>query len=134
MKSRGPHSFSFYSGTSISMEISPAPPPAYRRRVSPVAVMMRFFVFGIIALSACAKRESAVEAGLRTQTLHIGNAFEPRYLDPHVVTALADFKIVTTLIEGLTSSDPIDGHPIPGVAETWKTSPDGAQPVVAVHL
>lgn len=83
------------------------------------------FLAALLALTACARRETPIDAGLRTQTLHVGNVAEPRDLDPHVVTSLPEIAIVTALLEGLTITDPKDCHPIPGVAERWETSGDG---------
>ena len=38
-------------------------------------------------LMGCKPRESLVDAGVRTQTLHLGNGAEPQDLDPQVCTA-----------------------------------------------
>lgn len=43
-----------------------------------------------LLLAACAKRETPVEAGIRTQTLLVGNASEPASLDPHLAMGVAD--------------------------------------------
>jgi oligopeptide transport system substrate-binding protein len=100
--------------------------PAQLRRIFPysvVPVLLGLLAFGFS--SGCSRRETPVEAGIRTQTLHIGNGWEPRDLDPHIINNVADFNIVFALMEGLTSSDPKDGHPVPGVAERWEPAPDG---------
>src|SRR2546430_1945361 len=86
---------------------------------------LAFALVAGFAITACTKPETAVEAGIRTQTLHLGNSAEPRDLDPHIITATADYHILFALMGGLTASDPVDSHPIPGVAETWEVSPDG---------
>lgn len=85
---------------------------------------LRVCLLALIAC-ACSRRETPVEAGLRTQTLLVGNVAEPRDLDPHVITSNSELAIVTALLEGLTVSDPKDCQPIPGVAERWDASGDG---------
>jgi oligopeptide transport system substrate-binding protein len=82
-------------------------------------------VLAAFALCSCTRRETPVQIGLRTNTLHVGNVAEPRDLDPHVITSNYELAIVTALLEGLTITDPVDCHPIAGVAERWETSADG---------
>jgi oligopeptide transport system substrate-binding protein len=81
---------------------------------------------------ACARRETLAEAGLRTQTLLIGNLAEPRDLDPHLVAAYTDMNILTTLFEGLTVLDEKSSQALPGVAGHWEVSADGL--VYIFHL
>ena len=93
---------------------------------------MRFltaaFVFtATIALSPAlfAQRETPVEAGRRTQTLHLGNGAEPADLDPQVSTVYTDYNILIALFEGLTVIDEATSQAIPGAAERWGVSADG---------
>ncbi len=51
------------------------------------------------------------------------NGAEPESLDPAVITGQPEGRIVNALFEGLTTFDR-QGHPIPGVAESWTVSPD----------
>ena len=54
---------------------------AQRRRVLWLAAI----VAGIASGGAgCARRETPVQAGIRTQTLHVGLQTEPATLDPHL--------------------------------------------------
>ena len=53
------------------------------------------------------------------------NFSEPQSLDPAIITAQPDMRIVSGLFEGLTRSDPKTGSAIPGLAERWEISPDG---------
>jgi oligopeptide transport system substrate-binding protein len=76
-------------------------------------------------MSGCARREGDVEAGIRTQTLLVGNQAEPGSLDPHVVNLFLDWRIVLALFEGLTTYDEKTAQPVPAVAERWDISPDG---------
>jgi oligopeptide transport system substrate-binding protein len=57
--------------------------------------------------------------------LVINNNAEPSGLDPQEVTGLLESRIVYSLFEGLVNYDPVDLHPIPGVAESWTMAPDG---------
>ena len=56
-----------------------------------------------LVVSGCAKRETNFDAGLRAQTLHIGNDAEPANLDPHGYTLMAEWTILTSLYEGLVN-------------------------------
>lgn len=77
-----------------------------------------------VLLTGCGPRETAVQSGNRTQTLHFGNLSEPTDLDPHVINSLQDFNIVLALFEGLTSYHPQEVTAVPGVARRWESSPD----------
>ncbi|MDD3179748.1 MAG: peptide ABC transporter substrate-binding protein [Opitutaceae bacterium] len=80
----------------------------------------------------CSRRESPAEAGIRSQTLLLGNGAEPQDLDPHVVTAYTDQNILLALFEGLTAIDEKTSEPVPAAAESWTVSPDGL--TYAFHL
>jgi oligopeptide transport system substrate-binding protein len=82
--------------------------------------------------AGCARRETPVEAGIRTQTLLVSNFTEPSSLDPHVAYSAMDARILAALFEGLTVLDEQTALPAPGVAETWDVSPDGL--VYTFHL
>ncbi len=87
----------------------------------------------LLALAACGKRENAVEEGIRTQTLRVGNAAEPADLDPNVIYAYTDTQIVYTLFEALTVLDAKnDSKPRPAACTGWDVSPDGR--VYTFHL
>jgi oligopeptide transport system substrate-binding protein len=79
----------------------------------------------LLLLAACSRREAPATAGVRTQTLLIGNGAEPQDLDPHVVTAYTDQNILLALFEGLTAIDEQTSQPVPAAAENWTVSPDG---------
>ena len=99
---------------------------------------LRRFVFCVGALAivslffGCGRRRTMVDAGNRNQILLLGNGTEPQDLDPDVVTGVQEYHIMISLLEGLVNPDPIDLHPIPGVAEKWDISPDGT--VYTFHL
>jgi len=61
---------------------------------------MRCLRFALIALTglgltACKKPESRVAQGNREQVLHLGNLSEPTDLDPHVVTSMQNFYVIS---------------------------------------
>jgi oligopeptide transport system substrate-binding protein len=99
---------------------------------------LRRFIFclGVIAVlslfTGCGRRETLVEACDRRQILLIGNGTEPQELDPDIVTGVQEYHIMLSLLEGLVVPDPVDLHPIPGVAERWDISPDAR--VYTFHL
>ena len=86
----------------------------------------------VALLSACAKPETAVARGNRTQVLHQNIGAEPRDLDPQLMQTNAHFNVLMALYEGLTGYDPHDLHPVPGVAERWEISDDGL--IYTFHL
>ena len=53
------------------------------------------------------------------------NYSEPQSLDPAIISAQPDMRIVSGMFEGLTRSDPKTGRAVPGLAERWDISPDG---------
>jgi oligopeptide transport system substrate-binding protein len=75
-------------------------------------------------IPGCAKRETPAESAIRDQILLRGLSADPAELDPHIITGLPEINVVSTLFEGLVSEDPVDLHPVPGVAESWDVSPD----------
>lgn len=89
---------------------------------SPASLAALLFV--ALFLGACSKRETKVEAGNRTQTLHLGNLSEPNDLDPHIPDSQNTFNIVMALFEGLAQYDPQTCEPVPAVAERWDVSSD----------
>jgi oligopeptide transport system substrate-binding protein len=91
----------------------------------PLLILLGAALLLALGLSSCAKRETAAEAGIRTQTLILGNGAEPADLDPHTVTAFTDMNILVSLFEGLTLLDETSSAPVPGAAESWSCSADG---------
>lgn len=75
--------------------------------------------------SGCGQRETAVDRGTRDQILHRGIGHDLAGLDPHLATQASDYSVLSALFEGLVAEDPVDLHPVPGVAERWEVSSDG---------
>jgi len=80
----------------------------------------------------CLRRETNVQRGDREQILHRGIGPDLSDLDPHLATGTSEYTVLSALLEGLVSEDPLDLHPVPGVAERWDISPDGL--VYTFHL
>jgi oligopeptide transport system substrate-binding protein len=56
--------------------------------------------------------------------LEYGNGGDPQSLDPQIATTTNEAAILRELFDGMFTDGP-DGGPIPGVAKSWETSPDG---------
>ena len=76
----------------------------------------------VLGLPGCAKRETAVQTGNRGQVLHRGIGPDLADLDPHLATQSGSYDVLSALFEGLVAEDPVDLHPVPGVAEHWESS------------
>lgn len=88
----------------------------------------RLYLFGWLSLFvfsiACTSKTTLVTQNTLKKILLKGNGAEPQDLDPHIVTGVPEHHILTALFEGLVAEDPKDLSPVPGVAESWKISPD----------
>ena len=91
----------------------------------PVRLLLLTALCSLFTLSACSRRETPVESGLRTGTLHVGNGAEPESLDPHVLNAYTNQRLEAALFEGLCAIDEQTSSPAPGAAERWTSSADG---------
>ena len=81
-------------------------------------------LLSIFLSTGCAPRETQVEIGNRTGVVHIASTGEPSELDPHIINAPPDFRIIDSLFEGLLKGNSATLEPEPGVAESWKLSED----------
>jgi oligopeptide transport system substrate-binding protein len=88
-----------------------------------VGALIALVAAGIV-LQGCS-RETNVRTGDRTQVLHRGIVPDLADLDPHLATQTSYYTVLSALLEGLVAEDPVDLHPVPGVAEKWDVSPDG---------
>lgn len=93
----------------------------------------KFHIIAILALSlaiisvltSCNKKSATTaEKGVSEQILHLGNGTEPQDLDPHIVTGVPEHNLLSSIFEGLVAEDPVDLHPVPGMAESWTVSED----------
>jgi oligopeptide transport system substrate-binding protein len=87
----------------------------------PLLAVLAFVFTG----AGCTPRETPVDRGIREQVLHRGIAHDMADLDPQLAVSISEMSVVSALFEGLVSEDPVDLHPVPGVAESWQVSSDG---------
>jgi oligopeptide transport system substrate-binding protein len=90
----------------------------------------RFIIPVVCALAlavfiSCKPRETPVTSGNRDKILYRGLSADPSEVDPHLISGLPEINVATALFEGLVGEDPVDAHPVPGVAERWEISSDG---------
>jgi oligopeptide transport system substrate-binding protein len=78
-----------------------------------------------LALLGCSRGGGNVRSGDIGQVLHRGIGPDLTDLDPQLAFQTSDYTVLSALLEGLVSEDPVDLHPVPGVAESWEVSPDG---------
>jgi peptide/nickel transport system substrate-binding protein len=62
---------------------------------------------------------------LPSNVLVVGQAAEPKSLDPHVATSLNDFRILVNICEGLVRFADGTLELEPSLAESWQISDDG---------
>ena len=75
----------------------------------------------LLLLLTCCEAESSADKAARQGILLLGNNAEPQSLDPHKATAVADGKIISTLLEGLVRPDAAKDTAVhPGMAESWQ--------------
>jgi oligopeptide transport system substrate-binding protein len=79
---------------------------------------------GILAAALVLALAPAAGAALE-QVFRITNTAEPESLDPGIVTGVPEHRILSNLFEGLTTADPKDLSPRPGMAASWTVSRDG---------
>ena len=79
----------------------------------------------VVLLVGCTPSSAPTASDTTGTVLNWANFDEPNDLDPHQGKTPADTAILIALFEGLTSLDPVDLHPVPGVASSWESSPDG---------
>lgn len=74
------------------------------------------------ALIAGSAAAAEVPAGVKLadkQTMIRNNGAEPQSLDPNKIEGVPEANVSRDLFEGLLITSTKDGHPIPGVAESW---------------
>lgn len=104
----------------------------YRNLIDVTAVSgkLNYILAGLIVclpllFFACTKNDKTpVTEATQNQILLKGNGTEPQDLDPHIVTGIPEHNIISALLEGLITEDPLDLSPKPGMAEFWETSID----------
>ena len=97
-------------------------------RVSPfnLSAVTRIFplLAAVLTLISC-ERRSDIEIANEQNILIVGNSIEPKGLDPHLVSGVAESNIIRSLFEGLCLEHPSqDGQSVPGSAMSWEPSED----------
>lgn len=80
---------------------------------------------GVLIVSLTLVLSATVPGAAQEQVFRINNTAEPESLDPGVVTGVPEHRIISNLFEGLTTTDPKDLSPRPGMAASWSLSKDG---------
>lgn len=91
----------------------------------PIFLRVLCLFAAILTLSSCGRRETAVERGNREGVLQRGMNADVSDLDPQTSVTITEMDVASSLFEGLVSEDPVDLHPVPGVAQRWEISADG---------
>ena len=97
----------------------------FRFRISKSIFSAALALALVCAMASCAKRETPVERGNREQILLRGVGPEITTLDPHLATGASEYNILSALLEGLVTENPVTLAPERGVAEDWHVSDDG---------
>ncbi len=99
-------------------------PPVPARLRPPVRPLLLGLALGLLA-AGCGRRATPAELGRRSGTLLVGNGAEPADIDPQTSTVYTEENIMIALFEGLTAIDEATSQPVPAVAESWGSTPDG---------
>ena len=95
------------------------------------ALLLLGSLLGLL-VAGCARRQTEVARSNTAGILHCSIGSEPTDLDPHVVTSLAEARVLPALFDPLVGFDPATLAPTPALAERWDISPDGL--VYTFHL
>jgi len=101
---------------------------AFSRRARRIFRRARFLLcLPLVAVTflGCSRHEPPAD-------LVIINNVEPESLDPAIIVAQADMRIVSGMFEGLTRLEPVQARAVPGLAQSWEISPDGK--IYTFHL
>jgi oligopeptide transport system substrate-binding protein len=104
---------------SIALSLADAQPIGNRR-------YSRLEICATLLLAAACISASGCSRHLAPADLVIINGNEPESLDPAIVSGISEMRITKGLFEGLVRLDPHTASPIPGLAERWDVSTDGA--------
>ncbi|MES2475517.1 MAG: peptide ABC transporter substrate-binding protein [Verrucomicrobiota bacterium] len=112
-------------------------PLPFRRRLGMLRCVMSRCLWALAAVSslflASCQKETQVERANREGILLVGNANEPKGLDPHIVSGVLESNILRALFEGLITSDPASDTATPGGA-ALEVTPDATATVWTAKL
>ena len=99
----------------------------------PLAFLRRTLLASALAgLFAAPLATTPATAQVPPDVLVVGQIAEPASMDPHVVTAVNDFRILVNVYDGLVRYKPGTLEVEPALAESWEISDDGT--VYTFHL
>lgn len=87
--------------------------------------MYRFIAASLICILVLSLPGGCRKASIPQDTLVIGQASEPRSLDPHTATGNSDFRICAQIYDGLVTFGDDDLEIRPSLATDWEISDDG---------
>lgn len=77
-------------------------------------------LLSVAALPACGRRPAAPQEKI----IAVGNRSEVQDLDPHLVSGIAEHRVLSALFEGLATLDLDTMKPVPAAAASWAISDD----------
>ena len=86
---------------------------------------VHLWIVGFAVFVALSSGDPSLTLGAEEQIFRVNNMVEPESLDPGMVTGVPEYRILSNLFEGLTTTDPKDLSPRPGMATAWRISKDG---------
>ena len=99
-----------------------------RRRFYRLCAAVGCALLSLVGTAGCGDGRTSAERAAAEGILLLGNNAEPQSLDPHKATAVADGKIISTLLEGLVRADAADDRKaLPGMAESWEHNEDASE-------
>lgn len=81
-------------------------------------------ILGAALLSGCKNKHPDNPAQVGRKVLVYGNASEPQFLDPQLLTGSVEHALARAFFEGLVNASKVTGEIVPGVAEKWEISDD----------
>jgi oligopeptide transport system substrate-binding protein len=93
--------------------------------VKPARAALAAVLAAVAAAAGCNRGGTNVASGDAGQVLHRSIGVDLADLDPHLAAEASDYSVLSALFEGLLAEDPVNLHPVPGVAERWEVSADG---------
>lgn len=86
-----------------------------------IVALAALLALSTLLVVSCGKKELTVDKA----EFQFSNMTEPQSLDPALIQGVPEHRIYMALFEGLTTFDPKDNTPKPGLAESWTKSADG---------
>lgn len=95
-----------------------------------IRVILTFFILSSFLIS-CSTQKTTQYFGQtvapKDNILRYISGSEPESLDPQFVTGQPEARLMMAMYDGLVEYHPKTMEPIPAIAESWETSPDGTE-------